>query len=313
MSLTTDARPGMNAVEREEARRGVVYGVLAYGLWGLIPLYFKIVADVPPSEVLAHRVLWSFVLLAGLITLVGRWDEVWPAMKSPTVLAMLAASTLLLALNWFTYIYAVLTNQVVEASLGYFLNPLVNVVIGVTLLGERLRSWQLASIVLAGLGVALLGAPPIAVTLALSFAFYGLLRKKVAVDGLLGLYIETTLLLPVAVAYVGYLTIVGRGALVSGDPWLVGRLAASGVVTAVPLLLFAAAARRLQFSTLGFLQYLAPSVQFLLAVFAFHEPLTTIKVAALSCIWAAVALYSFDSLRSFRDARSQLEPAPADL
>jgi chloramphenicol-sensitive protein RarD len=238
------------------------------------------------------------------------------ALRSPQILLGLSASTLLLGLNWFTYIYAVSTNQVVEASLGYFLNPLVNVVIGVALLGERLRRWQLASVLLAALGVAILGAPPIAVTLAVSFAFYGLLRKTVAVDGLLGLFVETMLLAPLALGYILYLEAAGRSAFVASDPATCGKLVASSVVTAVPLLLFAAAARRLRFSTLGFLQYLAPTAQFLLAVFAFGELLTPIKWMALSCIWAAVAIYSLDTLRSYqrqRGERAAVAPTPADV
>ena len=175
------------ADDHRQARLGVIYGVLSYGLWGLIPLYFKWVAGVPPLEVLAHRVVWSFILLAALIAALGRVKDLRPAFRSPRVMITLAASTLLLALNWFTYIYAVSTNQVIEASLGYFLNPLVNVVLGVAILKEHLRRWQVASLVLATVGVAILGAPLIAVTLAVSFAFYALLRKTVSVDGLLGL------------------------------------------------------------------------------------------------------------------------------
>lgn len=304
----------MNELQRQQSRQGVVYGILSYGLWGLIPLYFKLVADVSPEEVLAQRVVWSFALLALLITLVGRWRDLRAALSARQTLVMLTASTLLLGLNWFVYIYAVSTNQVVEASLGYFLNPLVNVVIGVTILKEPLRGWQLVSIVLAGAGVAIMGVPLIAVSLALSFAFYGLLRKKVAVDGLLGLFIETMLLVPIATAYIGYLQNAGTAAFNLDDPATCLKLAASGVVTAVPLLLFAAAARRLRFSTLGFLQYLAPSVQFLLAVFLFREPLTTIKLVALSCIWTAVAIYSYDALRTYHFERGRMPmPAPADV
>jgi chloramphenicol-sensitive protein RarD len=228
----------------------------------------------------------------------------------------LATSTLLLGLNWFTYIYAVTTNQVVEASLGYFLNPLVNVLLGVLILKEHLRPWQVASLVLAGVGVAILGAPVIAVTLAVSFAFYGLLRKTLPVDGLLGLYIETVLLVPVAIGYIVYLEAVGRSAFVPGDPATCAKLAASGVVTAAPLLLFAAAARRLRFSTLGFLQYLAPTVQFALAVAVFGEPLSTAKMAALACIWTAVAIYFCDTMRLLHSQRRDVkafEPAPADV
>ena len=304
----------MNELQRQRSRQGVIYGILSYGLWGLIPLYFKLVSNVSPEEVLAQRVVWSFALLAVLVTLLGRWKDLRAALASRQTLVMLSASTLLLGVNWFVYIYAVSTNQVVEASLGYFLNPLVNVVIGVTILKEHLRGWQLASITLAGVGVAIMGAPLIAVSLALSFAFYGLLRKQVAVDGLLGLLIETMLLLPIAAAYIGYLQNAGLAAFRLDDSATCLKLAASGVVTAVPLLLFAAAARRLRFSTLGFLQYLAPTVQFLLAVLLFHEPLTTTKLAALGCIWTAVAIYSYDTLRAYQLERGRMPiPAPADV
>ena len=298
------------------SRQGVIYGVLSYGLWGLVPLYFKWVADVAPTEVLAQRVVWSFVLLAAMVTVLGRWRELRAALVTPKVVLVLLASTMLLALNWFTYIYAVSTNQVVEASLGYFLNPLVNVILGVAILKERLRGWQLASIVLAGIGVVILGAPVIAVTLAVSFAFYGLLRKMVAVDGLLGLTIETILGVPLAIGFIIWLETEGRSAFVLSDKLTCLKLMASGAVTAAPLLLFTASARRLRFSTLGFLQYLAPTVQFILAVTLFGEPLSDEKIAALACIWSAVAIYSLDSLRQYRATRSVaevVEPAPADL
>jgi chloramphenicol-sensitive protein RarD len=300
------------------AREGVVYGVLSYGLWGLIPLYFKLVDRAWPLEVLAQRVIWSWVLLAIVITLVGRWRDVAPAIRSKSVLPALAASTLLLAFNWFVYIYAVTTNQVVEASLGYFLNPLVNVLLGVVILGERLRRWQTASVVLAGVGVAILGAPWIAVSLAVTFAFYGLVRKQTAVDGLLALFVETLLLVPAALALVGYLQATGASAFVASDLAMCATLAASGVVTCIPLLLFGAAARRLKLATLGILQYLAPTTQFLLAVFLFDEPLSTAKLVALCFIWSAVALYALESLRILKRQRDahlaeQLEPAPPDV
>ncbi len=303
----------------DHSRQGVIYGVLSYGLWGLVPLYFKLVADVSPGEVVAQRIVWSFVLLGIVMTALGRWREVLPALRSRPVMTALATSTLLLAFNWFVYIYAVSTNQVVEASVGYFLNPLVNVLLGVVILKEHLRRWQIASVALAALGVAILGVPWIAVSLALSFAFYGLLRKQVAADGLLGLFIETLLLAPLALAFVLYLRYAGRSAFVLNDPAMCLTLAASGIVTCVPLLLFAAAARRLRFATLGFLQYLAPTIQFLIAVFVFHEELTTVKIVSLSLIWTAVGIYSIDSLRMLRQHRlttreaERLEPAPADV
>ncbi len=296
------------------ARQGIIYGVLAYGSWGLIPLYFKLVAEVPPPEVLAERVVWSFVFLAAVVTLLGRWPDVRTALAVRRIQLTLCISTLLLSLNWFTFIYAVSTNQVVEASLGYFLNPLVNVLLGVVILKESLRPWQIVSIVLAAVGVAVLGAPLIAVALAVSFAFYGLLRKNAAVDGLVGLLIETVLLVPLALAYIAYLESSEGSLFAAGDWQLRGKLMASGIVTAVPLLLFTAAARRLRYSTLGFLQYLAPTLQFLLAVFLFHEELSTAKVVALAFIWTAVVVYAVDSLRSYRQQRrEQLTATPADL
>ncbi len=297
----------MRHAQSQHPRAGVVYGVLSYGLWGLVPLYFKTVSAVAPQEVVAQRVVWSFVLLAGIVTLLGRWPDVRPALRSRPIMAALGTSTLLLAFNWFVYIYAVSTNQVVEASMGYFLNPLVNVVLGVVILKEHLRRWQMASVALAAVGVAVLGVPWIAVSLALSFAFYGLLRKQVAVDGLLGLFVETMLLLPAAVAFVLYLKATGASAFVASDPAMCGKLMAGGLVTCIPLLLFAAAARRLRFATLGFLQYLAPTIQFLLAVFLFGEPLSTAKVVSLSLIWTAVAIYTLDSVWMLRHARNRHE------
>ncbi len=303
----------MNARPADPARQGVVYGMLAYACWGLVPLYFKLVAEVSSEEVLAQRVVWSFVLLSLVITLLRRWPQALAALRTRGVLLTLTASTLLLSLNWFTYIYAVASNQVVEASIGYFLNPLVNMLIGVLILNEHMRPWQLASIALAGIGVLILGVPLIAVSLALTFAFYGLLRKKVAVDGLLGLLIETGLLVPIATAYLLWRQREGTLAFRIDNPSLCLTLMAAGIVTSVPLLFFAAAARRLRFSTLGFLQYIAPTMQFLLAVFLFHEELTTTKIVALTCIWTAVAIYSLDSLRAYHRVRFEPQPVPADV
>ena len=234
--------------------------------------------------------------------MLGRWADLRAALRSPAIVGTLAVSTVLLALNWFIYIYAVSTNQVVNASLGYFINPLVNVLLGVVILKERLRGWQLVSVALATLGVAMLGAPPIALSLAVTFAFYGLLRRHVAVDGLVGLFVETVLLAPLAVVYIGIVETHGAAPFLAGDTAMRLKLMASGIVTAVPLLLFTAAARRLRFSTLGFLQYLAPTLQFLLAVTFFGETLSDEQLTAFSLIWVAVALYSFDSLRSFSTA-----------
>ncbi len=286
-----------------------MYGLGAYGLWGIIPLYFRALKHLPPLEVLAHRVIWSFVLLTGLIVVWGRRQDLGSAFRSRPVMLRLTASTVLIAINWFTYIYAVSIERVLEASLGYFITPLVNVFLGIVFLRERLRPWQLASLALAGLGVVNLatlgdGIPWIAIILACSFALYGLLRKTVGVDAALGLFIETALLTLPAMTLLGMLEARGTGeAWTAGAP-TVGLLVAGGLVTSVPLLLFAGAARRLRMATLGFLQYLAPSIQFVLAVLVFDEPFTQTQLVSFSFIWAAVGLYSVDSVRSYRSARA---------
>jgi chloramphenicol-sensitive protein RarD len=301
--------PPTESNQANHPRQGFIYAVLAYGLWGLVPLYFKLVAAVAPAEVVAQRIFWSFALLALVVTVLRRWRQVLPVLRSPTTMLALAVSTLLLAFNWFVYIYSVSTNQVVEASLGYFLLPLVNVLLGVTILGERLRRWQTFGIALAIVGVLILGVPWIAVSLAVSFAIYGLLRKQVAADALVGLFVETLLLAPPAIGFLAWLQSTGDSAFVAGDAALRLKLVAGGAVTCVPLLLFAAAARRLRYSTLGILQYLSPTIQFLLAVFLFDEPLSTTQLVALTFIWAAVAVYAIDSLRVIARQRNGVPPA----
>jgi chloramphenicol-sensitive protein RarD len=294
----------MNA-EHAQSRLGLIFGLGAYGLWGLIPIYFRALRHLPPWEVLAHRVVWSFVLLTAIVAVWGRLGEAWKAFGSRAVMTRLAASTLLIGVNWFTYIYAVSVERVLESSLGYFITPLVNVLLGIVFLKERLRPVQLAGLLLAAAGVMNLamrgqGVPWIALTLAFSFAFYGLMRKTVAVDASLGLFVETLLLTPPAVLLLGTLQVQGDAqATAAGWPTL-GLLILGGLVTTVPLLLFAGAARRLRMATLGFLQYLAPSIQFVLAVMVFGEPFSQAKFVSFGCIWAAVALYSVDTIWAYR-------------
>lgn len=285
-------------------RRGLAYGIAAYGFWGMVPLYFKAVASVPPLEVLAHRVVWSVLLLAGLVTLARRWSDVAGCVR-PVVLLTLLASTGFIAVNWFVYVYGVATHQVLQTSLGYFINPLVNVVLGMIFFRERLRRGQWVAVSLAALGVIYLafsaGAFPwIALTLAFSFALYGLLRKVVAVDSLIGLSVETMLLAPAALGFLIYLGVAHQGAFGSGDRTINLLLALSGLVTTVPLLCFGQAARRLPLSTLGFLQYLAPTLQFLLAVAVFREPFTAVQLGSFACIWAALVLFILDSVFAYR-------------
>ncbi len=288
------------------SHRGVLYGISAYGLWGLIPLYFKAVADVSPPEVLAHRALWSFVLLAVLVRLLGRWGELWRELHDPKLMGILALNSVLIGGNWLTFIYAVGTGQTVQASLGYFINPLVNVLLGVAFLHERLRPYQMLSIALAAVGVVVLTwwvghVPWIALILVTTFAFYALMRKMTPVDGLASVTVETLLMTPLALGYLGYLAATDR-MTGSGAP-TVGLLMLSGLVTTVPLLFFAAAARRLPLSTLGILQYLTPTLQFLVAVVVFGEPFSRAQLASFCCIWAALGIYTADSFRAARQAR----------
>jgi chloramphenicol-sensitive protein RarD len=308
--------PEAAVVTSKASYRGVIYGIAAYGLWGLIPLYFKAVAKVAPPEVLAHRALWSFVLLAVLVRLMGRWAELWRELHSPKLMAILGLNAFLMAANWLMFIYAVTTGQTVQASLGYFINPLVNVLLGVVFLRERLRPLQMLSIALAAVGVLVLAGwvgkvPWIALTLAGTFALYALMRKKTPVDGLASVTVETLLMTPLALAYLGYLATTDN--LTGTGLGTIGLLTLSGLCTTVPLLCFAAAARRLPLSTLGILQYLTPTLQFLVAVVAFGEPFTLAQKVSFACIWTAIGIYTADSYRAVRQARLDvIEPFGAD-
>ena len=289
-------------IDEAEARKGVAFGLSAYLLWGFLPVYFKLLGGVLPTEIVAQRVLWSVVLLAVLIAVRRRWPQLRAAFANPQALKILTVSALLIGVNWLIYIWAIGARHVLETSLGYFLNPLVNVVMGVLLLKERLTRAQGLAVGLAAIGVAVLAAGAasglwISLALALSFATYGLLRKIAPVDSLEGLMIETVLLAPVAAFYLFWL---GDRAAFGDGPGVSALLALGGVVTAVPLLLFAAGARRLRYSTLGLLQYIAPTIQFLLAVLAFGEPLTTAHLICFALIWTGLAVYATDSLRRVR-------------
>ncbi|HNQ24181.1 MAG TPA: EamA family transporter RarD [Phycisphaerae bacterium] len=288
---------------RAEARLGVLFGLGAYGLWGVFPLYFKAIAQVPALEVLAHRIVWSVLLLVALVLLQRRGRALLRVLAHwPTALA-LATTTVLIALNWFVFIWAVANNHVLQSSLGYFINPLVNVLLGFVFLRERLRRGQVLAVALAAVGVGLRTwhqVPWIALVLAGSFGFYGLLRKVARVDALLGLTVETALLAPWAAGYLLYLGARGDGAFGAVSPKLTILLLLAGVITAVPLLWFTHAAKRLTLTTLGFLQYLAPTGHFLLAVLAFGEPFTRHDVLSFALIWSALGIYSADAVQRGR-------------
>jgi chloramphenicol-sensitive protein RarD len=285
-----------------EARKGLLYGIAAYSLWGVIPLFWKLLTHVDPVEILAHRALWGLGAFVALAVIAGEWGKVRIALRDGRTLAVMAISGALLAVNWGTFVAAVATDHLLDASLGYFINPLVSVALGMVVLGERLRRLQWLAIALAATGVALLTAdagelPWISLVLAVTFGLYGLVRKTAKVDSLVGSTVETAIMTPVAIAYLGFLAGRGGGALGHAGVTTELLLVATGVITAVPLLLFTSAARRLPLSTVGFLQYLAPTGQFLLAVLAFGEPFARGKLAAFALIWAALLLFSLD-LRS---------------
>lgn len=291
-----------------ERRTGLLLGIIAYLCWGLMPLYFKLIASVPASEIVAHRIIWSLLFLLALATLWRRWPAIRAA-ATGRVLLTLMLTAVLIATNWLVYIYAVVSGHVLEGSLGYYLNPLFNVLLGVVLLGERLTRAQVFATVLAGAGVAVLAAGAgsglwISLTLAFSFGLYGFLRKVAPVDSLEGLSIETALLAPVAAGWLFWLQAAGTANFVQGSLATDILLVLGGAVTAIPLLLFTAAARRLPYSTLGFLQYIAPSLQFLLAVLAFGEAFTTAHMICFGAIWTALIIFSIDGWRNAVRARA---------
>lgn len=282
-------------------RTGILSAASAFLCWGLFPLYFHAIGEVPPLQILAHRMLWSLLFLVIVLAVRKQWA--WLAVvRQPRVFGSFVASAVLLSVNWLIYIWAVNNNHVIEASLGYFINPLVNISLGYLLLKERLRPAQCMAIAVAALGVAWLTwqagtVPWIALALAVSFGGYGLLRKTAALGALEGLSFETMVLFPVAAAYVVWLTVHGQNAFINTESTSTQLLLmAAGPITAIPLLLFASGARQIPLSVLGLLQYLSPTLQFLLGVWLFHEPFTPDRLVGFVLIWAALALFALEGL-----------------
>jgi chloramphenicol-sensitive protein RarD len=283
--------------EQADSASGLAYGIAAYLLWGVMPLYFRAVEKVQPVELLAQRIVWSVVLLAVALTVFGRWEGLRATLAVRRTCGLLLASSLLLAVNWFVYIHGVATDRIVQCSLGYFINPLLNVLLGMIVFHERLRPIRWVALLLAAAGVVYLMAalgevPWIAFTLAGSFATYGLIRKVVPVDALTGLMVETLFLMPASVVFLAWWMQRPDSAFGRMSLQIDVLLVASGVVTTAPLLCFGAAARRLRLSTLGFVQYLAPSMQLLLAVLVFREPFRSEQQVSFGLIWAALVLAS---------------------
>ena len=290
---------------------GIVYATLAFVTWGLFPLYLRQVATVHPVEVVLHRSAWSLLFLLGLLMLLRRFGWLRSALAQPRLLGLFAISALLLSCNWLVYVFAVQSGHVVEASLGYFINPIVSGLLGVLVLHERLNRVQWSAVALAAAGVLwltlLAGRPPwIALVLALSFGLYGLMRKTSALGALEGLTLETLLLAPLVLPALAWWTWTGQGAMARGDVALNAWLLLGGPLTALALVWFAAGARRLPLTTIGLLQYLSPTLQLALGVWVFHEPFDRAKLLGFAFIWAALALYSLDGWR-----RSRVAVAPA--
>jgi len=297
-----------------ESQRGLAYGLGAYIIWGTFPLYFTLLEPTSPVEVLANRILWSCVVLFGLVIVGHRWSAIAPVLRDRRRLVLLAAASAMIAVNWGFFIYGVTSNQVVQTSLGYFINPLVSVVFGVALLHERLRRTQWVAVGLGVAAVAVLSfdygqVPWIALVLALSFGSYGLLKKVLDMGAVESLSVETALLTPLAAAYLAYLVATGSSAWSTGDTSMMLLLASTGVVTIVPLLLFSAAATRIPLTWIGLLQYTTPVLQFATGVFILNEPMPASRWVGFSLVWIALVTLAVDSAAAVRRgrARTQLE------
>ncbi len=287
---------------------GILYATLAYMVWGLFPLYFRQIADVPALEVVMHRTVWSLLFVVLLLLVLRRWAWIGQVVRQPKVLGAFALSAVLLSSNWLIYVWAVQNQHVLDASLGYFILPLVNVTFAYAFLGERPRRGQWMAVGLAALGVVWLTIqtgrlPWVALALALTFGFYGLLRKVAVLGALEGLTLETMMLAPFALAYLVYGVAQGDSVLLQGDASALGWLAIAGPLTAIPLLLFAAGARRIPMTTLGILQYVSPSILFLLSVLVFKEPLQLPRLIGFALIWGALVVYSLEGLVNSRRVR----------
>ncbi|NOQ50982.1 MAG: EamA family transporter RarD [Desulfuromonadaceae bacterium] len=298
-------KSGTGTAPSNTTRQGILFGLVAYTTWGSFPVFFKALAGATPLEIVSHRIFWSVVFLFILVSGKQQLGNLWGTLRDRSTLLTLCGSTLLIATNWLVFIYAVQRGEVLQSSLGYFITPLLSVLLGFVFLRERLTRWQQLSVLLALLGVLNLTFqhgrfPWIALILATTFGLYGLLRKLAKVDAMIGLTVETLLLGPIALGYILYLANLQQGNFLAGTLRLDILLPLSGVVTAVPLLLFVGAARRLQLSTIGFLQYITPSLHFILAVGLYGEPFSQGHFISFLFIWAGLGIYSGDAFWKIR-------------
>jgi len=298
-----------------EVKSGVILGLLAYTMWGVFPVYFKWIDSVAPTEVLVHRVVWAVPFGALIIMVRHQWRDVRAAFVDRSMLFWLGLAALCISVNWLIYIWAVQNERIFEASLGYYINPLVYVAVGVLVFGERLRRLQTIAVVLALIGVSYLTIsggifPWVALSLAALFTAYGVIRKQVAIGAMPGLFVETTMLFPFAVAWLLILMVGHQASFAAGDMRLSMLLVLGGPITVMPLLLFAISAKRLPLTTIGFMQFLAPTLQFFTGLY-YGEKLTPAHIVCFGFIWAAVACFSYDAVRASKKIRAPKGPVPS--
>jgi chloramphenicol-sensitive protein RarD len=291
----------MPSITQTDQRNGLITGIVAFTLWGLLPIYWKFLDNVSAIEILSHRVFWSLVFITFIITIQKRWSEIKEAFKTKSTIIYMCFTCLLITTNWFLYIWTVNAGNIMETSIGYYINPLVNVALGAIFLGERIRTIQIIAILIVTAGVLNMlifygKLPIIALTLAVSFSLYGMLRKKANIKPIPGLFIETLFVSPIFISIIIYFKVKNTAIFNTGDLKVDLLLSGAGVATAIPLLTFAYAAKRLQLATLGIIQYIGPSIAFLLSVFVYHETFTKHHLILFLCIWTALLLYSIESI-----------------
>ncbi len=299
-----------------DERRGYLYGLIAYALWGFFPIYFKLLKPSPPFEILAHRVLWSVLFISLVLGVMRNWRFIGRLRRDHRLLGAITLAGLLIGLNWATYIIGVNSSRVVETALGYFITPLVVVLLGVTVQRERLRVWQWVAVGVGGLAVAVLTIdyghlPYIALLLAASFGSYSLIKKRISLKPAEGLFVESAVLTLPALGYLTWLNITGGAEFGQVSPWHTTLMVASGVATAVPLLLFAASASRVPLVGLGILQYVAPILQLGIGVLLFHEPMPPARLAGFALVWIALIIFTVDGIRGARRTRAARAAARA--
>ena len=298
----------MSTAQKTALRGGIISAISAYAMWGVAPLYFKLIDHINADEILVHRVVWSTVLLMLVVLLTKRWRYFVETITQPKVVLRLTISATFLAVNWFMFIWAVNNDHLLDASLGYYINPLFSVALGVIFLGERLRPWQLFAVGLAFIGVIIqlfmLGSlPMVSLALAATFGIYGLLRKQMPLDSFVGLLIESLMMLPIALIYWLVFLKTSTSNMLDNELSLNVLLICAGIVTTAPLLCFTAATKRMTLSALGFFQYIGPSIMFILATFYYQEPLYFAKLITFGCIWTALTIFSFDSIKARKQAK----------